>query len=436
MNVGKSIAAARAGSGLLRALKYRNYRLFFSGQAISLIGTWMQSTAMGWLVLRLTDSPWWVGAVAFAGQLPAFFVTPFGGLVADRWDRRRTLIVTQTLCMLQAFVLTLLLFTHSLNLGWIIGLTVFMGLVNAFDIPLRHAFVLDMVENREDLGNAIALNSSIFNAARLVGPSLAGFMIAHWKSEGICFFLNALSYLAVVAAFLAMRIKPSREVKFDGNVWEGLTEGFRYVYHCPPIRSVLLIVCLVCFIPFTVLLPVFAKNVLQGGAQMYGSLLAASGLGAFAGALYLASRRSHVGLGKLISVGSVVFGLGMVIISFAHVSIVSLVLSVLIGFGMMITMAASNTVLQTVADDDKRGRVMSFYTMSFMGTAPLGSLLGGYMAGAIGISVSYLIFGVCVIAGACVFALKVPLLTAQIRAASRTGGAAAKATESVVVSEE
>jgi len=376
----------------------------------------MQSTAMGWLVLRLTDSPFWVGMVAFASQLPAFFVTPFGGLAADRFDRRRMLILTQSLCMLQATLLTILFFTDSLNVAWILTLTVIIGLVNAFDIPIRHSFVLEMVETKDDLGNAIALNSSLFNGARLLGPALAGFLIDHWKREGTCFLVNAVSYIPVILAFWAMRSNGKHVKKFSGNLWEGLKEGFRYVSGVSPIRSILLLICLVCFVPFTVLLPVFAKDVLGGGAQTYGTLLGASGLGAFMGAIYLAARKNARGLGKVIAAGGFLFGLGMVLVAFTQLHSISLLLAVLVGYGMMISMAASNTLLQTMSDDDIRGRVMSFYTMSFMGTAPLGSLLGGYMANTMGISKCYLVFGLLSIAGTAIFAVKLPEFVAQIHA--------------------
>lgn len=405
---------------MVRALYYRNYRLFFMGQSVSVIGTWMQSTALGWLVVNLNpkNPGFWVGVVAFAGQLPAFFVTPFGGLVADRWNRRRMLILTQSLAMAQASLLAILFFTNQLNVGWIVGLTVFIGLVNAFDIPIRHSFVLEMVERKEDLGNAIALNSSVFNGARLVGPALAGLLIETWRNEGGCFLLNAVSYIAVVAAFVAMRIDKRAERKFDGHVLDGLKEGFRYVRGFAPIRAILLLLCLVCLIPFTVLLPVFVKTVLRAGPQVYGSMLGASGLGALAGAIFLASRPSARGLGKVIAAGAAIFGVGLILISFVQVRGLSLALAVVIGFGMMITMASSNTVLQTIADDDKRGRVMSFYTMSFMGTAPLGSLLGGFMADRIGISLTYLIFGISSILGAAVFAAKLPSLVRIARDAA------------------
>ncbi len=399
---------------LLRALKYKNYRLFFGGQAISLVGTWMQSTAMGWLVYRLTGSELLLGLVAFAGQVPAFFATPLGGLVADRWDRRRMLILTQSLCMAQACALTILYFMGCLSIPWILALTVFVGLVNAFDIPIRHSFVLEMIEKREDLGNAIALNSSLFNGARLLGPALAGLLI-QTRGEGICFLINALSFIAVVLAFWAMKTNSKRPKGFNGHVLEGLKEGFKYVAGNPPIRSILLILCLICFIPFTVLLPVFAKRVLQGGPHTYGFLLGASGLGALMGAIFLASRSDARGLVKIIALGGIIFGLGLVATSFVNNPLISLLLAVLIGFGMMVTMASSNTVLQTISDDDKRGRVMSFYTMTFMGTAPLGSLAGGWLAKSMGVPKTFLICGIACLVGSIIFAGKVPVLEKMVR---------------------
>jgi MFS family permease len=399
---------------LLRALQYKNYRLFFGGQAISLIGTWMQSTAMGWLVYRLTGSELLLGLVAFAGQVPAFLATPLGGLVADRWDRRRMLILTQSLCMAQACVLTILYFTGCLNIPWILALTAFVGLVNAFDIPIRHSFVPEMIEKREDLGNAIALNSSLFNGARLLGPALAGLLI-QIRGEGICFFINALSFIAVVLAFWAMKTNSNHPKSLNKNVLEGLKEGLKYVAGNPPIRSILLILCLICFIPFTVLLPVFAKLVLHGGPHTYGFLLGASGLGALMGAIFLASRSDARGLVKIIALGGIVFGLGLVAASFVSSPQISLLLAVFIGFGMMVTMAASNTVLQTISDDDKRGRVMSFYTMTFVGTAPLGSLAGGWFAKWKGVPDTYLLCGIACLIGAIIFAGKVPALEKMVR---------------------
>jgi MFS family permease len=399
---------------LLRALKHRNYRLFFFGQSVSLIGTWMQSIATGWLIYRLTGSAVLLGLVTFVGQIPAFLVAPAGGVIADRWNRHRLIILTQTLAMIQALLLTLLYFTHTLSIPILMVLVAFLGVVNGFDIPIRHSFLLETIDNKNDLTNAIALNSSVFNGARLIGPSIAGVLVAT-MGEGTCFLINGLSYLAVIAALLAMKINRKPRPKPNSHVLEGFKEGMRYSFGFPPIRAILLIVGLISLIPFSVLLPVFAKTILHGGPQTFGFLVGASGLGAFLGALFLASRPNADGLCRIITLGAIVFGLGLFVFSFSTVLWISMSLMVMIGFGVMVTMSSSNTVLQTIADDDKRGRVMSFYTMAFMGTAPLGSLLGGVLANRIGTPETYMISGLCCIAGAVVFAINAPNLTRFIQ---------------------
>ncbi len=394
---------------VLRALRYRNYRLFFSGQAISLIGTWMQSIATSWLVYQLTKSELLLGVFAFAGQVPAFFAAPFGGIVADRFRRHRALVITQVLSMLQAFALAFLYMTNRINVEWIIALTVFMGLINAFDIPIRQSFVLELIEDRQDLVNAIALNSSIFNGARLIGPSIAGIVIAAF-GEGTCFLINGVSYIAVIAALLAMKIPYEEIKKHNGHVLTGLKEGFNYTFGFPPLRSILLLLCLIGLVPFQVLMPVFANKILHGESHTYGFLIGFLGLGAFLGAIYLASRRNVKGMGKVIVLGGILFGIGIIAVSLTWILWLALLLMIIAGFGMMVSMAASNTMLQTIADDDKRGRVMSFYTMSFMGTAPLGSLLGGWMAQGIGVPNTYLLSGICCMLGSLWFASKLPHL--------------------------
>lgn len=398
----------RAGLAFpMRALRSRNFRLFFAGQSISLIGTWMQRIAMSWLVYRLTHSALLLGVAGFAGQIPTFLLAPFAGVLADRWNRHRTLIVTQTLAMLQAVVLWVLVLTGTVQVWHIIALAVMLGAINAFDMPVRQSFVVQMIEGKEDLGNAIALNSSMVNAARLLGPAAAGVLIAVF-GEGICFLLNALSYLAVIAALVAMRIAPVSERAANGRVLEGIKEGFSYVFGFEPIRYIILLLALVSLMgmPYQVLMPVFAKDVLGGGPHTLGFLMGASGLGALVGTVYLACRRSVRGLGSVIAVSAAVFGLGLIAFSFSHVVWFSMVLMFFTGLGMIVQMAASNTVLQTVVDDDKRGRVMSFYTMAFMGMAPFGSLLAGALAARIGAPNTLVVGGVFTIAGAIVFARK------------------------------
>ena len=400
---------------LMRALQHRNYRLFFAGQTLSLIGTWMQQIAMSWLVYRITGSAMLLGVVGFASQIPTFLLAPFAGVLADRWNKHRVLLWAQTLAMLQAIVLTVLVLGNMVQVWHIIVLSVFIGMVNAFDIPARQSFLIEMIERREDLGNAIALNSSMMNGTRLIGPSIAGILIAA-VGEGICFLLNALSYLAVIAALLAMRVKPKKEKGGSKSILHELREGISYAYHSAPIKAILMLIALVSLmgIPYTVLLPVFARDILHGEAHTYGFLMAAAGTGAFASALLLASRRTVLGLGKFIPIAAAVFGVAVAAFAFSRVLWLSLALLFVAGLGMMAQIASSNTILQTIVDDDKRGRVMSLFTMSFMGVAPFGSLLAGALADRIGVTYTLLAGGLVCIVGAAVFASKLRMLRDHI----------------------
>jgi len=407
----------KSGSAwLLRSFKYRNYRLFFGGQGISLTGTWLQNIAVSWLVYRLTNSALLLGVVGFAGQIPAFLVTPLAGVLVDRWNRHRILVVTQTLAMLQAFFLAFLVLTGHITVWQVITLAVFLGLVNAFDMPARQSFMVEIVERREDLGNAIALNSSMFNGARLLGPSVAGMLIAA-VGEGGCFLLNGVSYLAVIAALLAMKVAPKELVVKQSRMLQGLREGFVYAYGYAPIRLVLMLLALISLagMPYAVLMPVFAREILHGGAHTLGFLVGFSGVGALVGAVFLASRRSSGGLAKNIPVAAGVFGAGLIAFSQSRTLWLSLLLMLFTGFGMMVQMASSNTFIQTIVEDDKRGRVMSFYTMSFMGMIPFGSLLGGALASRIGAPATLLWGGITTILGAAVFTGKLPLLEEALR---------------------
>ncbi|MCX8037662.1 MAG: MFS transporter [Candidatus Sumerlaeia bacterium] len=392
---------------IFRALRYRNYRLFFIGQGISLVGTWMQAVAMSWLVYRLTGSALLLGVVGFASHIPTFLFSPIAGVLADRWDRRRMLIAAQAAAMGQALVLAALVFSGWIAAWQIIALGVVVGVVTAFDIPTRQSFVAEMVERKEDLGNAIALNSFLFNSARILGPSIGGILIAA-VGEGVCFLLNGLSYLGVIVALSAMRLE-RKSARQRRHVLTELKEGFAYAYRFPPVRSLLLLLGAMTLLaaPYSTLLPVFAKDVLQGGSHAQGFLMAAAGCGALAGAVFLASRRSVAGLGRVIVSGMMLIGIGQVVFSQSRVLPLSLLAMVAAGFGMMVMMASCNTILQTLVDDDKRGRVMSLYTMAFMGAGPTGSLLAGFLAahagapatvltgglgclGAMGISLRYL----------------------------------------------
>ncbi len=388
---------------VLRALRHRNFRLYFAGQSVSLVGTWLQQTAMGWLVYRLTDSAFLLGVVGFTGMVPAFVFTPLAGVLADRFERRKLLILTQLLAMAQALTLGVLALSGVVAFWHIVPLSLFLGVVNALDAPARQAFVLDMIERREDLGNAIALNSSMFNGARLVGPSLAGMLIAA-VGEGLCFIINGLSYLAVVAALLVMHTRTSREARRTTSVVRDLREGVRYAARSEPIRALLLYASVVSLVgmPYLVLMPVFARDVLHGGPSTLGFLMACAGAGALVGALTLAARSTVVGLGRWIIRATCAFGAGLVSFGLSRSTWLSYALVVVAGFGMMVTMASSNTMLQTIADDDKRGRVMSLYTMAFMGMMPFGNLLCGALASKIGAPGTVVLCGsVCIaLAGA------------------------------------
>jgi MFS family permease len=402
---------------MLRALAHKNYRLFFTGQSISLIGTWMTRIATSWLVYRLTGSAFLLGIVGFAGQIPSFVLAPFAGVLVDRWNRHHLLVITQVLALLQSLAMALLTLTGVITTWHIILLSVFQGLINAFDMPARQAFVVEMVENREDLANAIALNSSMVNAARLIGPSLGGVVIAA-IGEGWCFMIDSLSYIAVIASLLVMTItsrmiQPIREA----SMFQQLREGWNYAARFAPIRNILLLIGLVSLVgmPYTVLMPVFADEVLRGGPNTLGLLMAASGVGALIGAMLLAARRSVLGLGKYIPLTAGAFGAGLIMFSFSRVIWLSLLLMVLTGLGFMVQMAVSNTILQTIVDEDKRGRVMSFYTMAFMGTAPFGSLLAGSVAERIGAPHTLLFGGIGCLLGSAWFATSLSELRRDVR---------------------
>jgi MFS family permease len=378
-----------------RALAHRNYRLFFAGQSISLIGTWLTRVATSWLVYRLTGSALTLGIVGFAGQFPTFVLAPVAGVWVDRWNRHRVLVVTQALAAIQSGLLAYLALRGIITVPHVIALSVFQGVINAIDMPARQSFVIDMIgSRREDLPNAIALNSSMFNGARLVGPSVAGMLIA-WVGEGWCFFIDAVSYLAVIASLLLMSVAIASRPPKETSVVREIRDGYRYVAGFTPIRSVLLLLALVSLLgfPYTVLMPVMAGRVLHGGPHTLGFLMAASGVGALSGALYLASRNTVLGLGRLIARSAAGFGFGLVLFSLSRNVWLSMALMVVCGLTMILMMAASNTVIQTLVDDDKRGRVMSFYAMAFFGTAPFGSLFAGSVATWIGVPRTILVGG-------------------------------------------
>jgi len=400
----------------LRALRHKNYRLFFTGQSLSLIGTWMQQVALGWLVYRLTDSAFLLGLVGFSSQIPTFILASVAGVLADRYNKHKILVATQTLAMLQAFILAFLTLTSTIQIWQILLLSLFSGLINAFDMPTRQSFVIDMVEDRNDLPNAIALNSSIFNAARLIGPTLAGFLITA-IGEGFCFLVNGISYLTVIVALLMMNITTHVNNQKNEKVLEGLKEGIKYAYNFKPIRALLLLIGLVSLtgMPYTILMPVFAKDILHGDAHTLGFLFGAVGSGALIGAVYLASRKSILGLGGWIAKATTIFSLGLLFFSFSRNIYLSVGLMLFTGFGMMMQMASTNTLLQTLVEDDKRGRVMSLYVMAFMGTAPFGSIMAGSLAGAIGAPYTVLSSGIICLIGAILFYKNLPSLRKHIR---------------------
>jgi MFS family permease len=413
-----------------RALRHRNFRLFFGGQTISLIGTWMTRIATSWLVYRLTGSALLLGTVSFAGQIPTFLFAPFAGVWVDRLDRRQVLVWTQTLAMIQSFLLAALTLSGHITIELILILSVMQGIINAFDMPGRQAFMVQMVGDRADLGNAIAINSSMVNVARLIGPSLAGMLIAA-TSEGWCFLIDGISYIAVIASLLMMRLNATAVRRTATSMLTELKAGWSYVAGFLPIRTILTLFAVVSLMgmPFVVLMPIFAAKVLNGGPHTLGFLMGAMGVGALISALSLAARKTVRGLIRMIPVAAAVFGLGLIGFGLSHAFWLSMLMVLVAGMGMMQGMAASNTIIQTLVDEDKRGRVMSYYTMAFMGMAPFGSLLAGTLAHAIpamplwfvgktplaGAQWTVILNGVVVVLGAAWFVTRLPALRRVVR---------------------
>ena len=412
----------------MKALTHRNFQLFFSGQLISLIGTWMQTVAQSWLVYRITKSSLLLGSVGFASQIPVFLVAPIGGMVADRVNRHRVVIATQTASMILAFILAALTLLNIVTVPEIFVLAALLGVVNAFDIPGRQSFLVDMV-GRDDLMNAIALNSSMFNGARVIGPAIAGILVAK-IGEGWCFFANGVSYIAVIIGLLLMKIECVRRSKSDSPL-EDIAEGFRWASQTGPIRMLLLLLGLVSLVgmPYTVLMPVFADHVLHGGASRVaeflhakdpgavrlGILMGATGVGALLGALTLALRSGVKGLGRLIVITCAGFGLSLIVFAASKNFWLSATLLIPVGFCIMLQMACSNTLIQTMVPDVLRGRVMSVYSMMFMGMAPFGALLGGALADRLGAPWTVAIGGAASIVGAALFGRKLPVFRGEAR---------------------
>jgi MFS family permease len=397
-----------------RALRHRNFQLFFGGQLISLIGTWMQSVAQSWLVYRITHSSLLLGSVGFAGQFPVFLAAPLGGIVADRYNRQRVVIGTQVASMLLAFALALLTLTHRVTVREIFWLAALLGVVNAFDIPGRQSFLVEMV-GKEDLINAIALNSSMFNGARIIGPAIAGLLVAK-IGEGWCFLVNAVSYIAVILGLFMMRVT-LRNQRPQGSPIAHVMEGFRFVQKTAPIRAILLLLGLVSLVamPYTVLMPIFADKILHGGARGLGILMGATGVGALLGALTLATRTGVYGLGRWITFSCGGFGISLIAFAVSRNFWLSTILLVPVGFCMMLQMSSSNTLIQSMVPDHLRGRVMSVYSMMFMGMAPFGALFGGAVADRLSAPIAVSIGGVAALGGAAIFGLRLPSLRVEAR---------------------
>jgi MFS family permease len=387
-----------------RALGHRNFRLFFVGQSISLIGTWMTRVATSWLVYRITKSALLLGVVGFAGQIPTFLLAPFAGVLVDRLNRRNMLVWTQVLAALQSLALAALTLAKVINIHEIIWLSALQGLINAFDMPGRQAFLSQMVEEKQDLSNAIALNSSMVNLARLIGPALAGFVIAAF-GEGYCFTIDGISYFAVIASLLMMRVTIPPAKRAVASMLDQLKEGWAYVANFAPVRTILTLFALISLMgmPFMVLMPIFAANVLHGGPHTLGFLLGASGVGALISAISLALRRTVRGLTTMIQISAALFGLGLICFGLSRNLALSMGLMLVVGFGMMQGLAASNTVIQTLVPEEMRGRVMSYYTAAFVGMAPFGSLLAGWLAHQVGAPHAVMITGAFCLAGSAWF---------------------------------
>ncbi len=396
-------------SGIFTIFNYRNYRLFFFGQGISFIGTMMQNTAQGWLIYRLTNSASMLGLVAFAGQIPAFFMAPIAGILSDRLERKKVILAADLVQMLQSMILAVLVLTGAVQPWHILVLAIMLGTANGFEMTTRHAIVPDIVRNKKDLGKAIAMNSAMFNIGRIVGPSIAGFIIACW-GEGACFAINAITYSAILYALAAIRLPKKIRPDKRTHPLEDLKEGYQYSFSFKPLRD---IIFLMGFISLTgasviVLMPMLAKNVLSGGPQTLGFLMGSIGVGALIGAYYLASRKTIPGLGRVIAWALLIFGAALCCLAFTSSTPVAMLLLVLTGIGVMLHMSASNTLIQTITEDRLRGRVLSFYIMAFSGFGPIGNLISGYAAKVFGIKITILAAGLLTLSGALAFLLILP----------------------------
>lgn len=393
------------------AFRSRNYRLFFAGQGLSLIGSWMTQVATVWLVYQLSASPWLLGIVGFTSQIPTLILLPFAGVLVDRWNRHQVIIWTQVFSMIQSLMLAVLALTGVVDIWHLIALSLFQGVINSFDAPARQAFVPEMIERKEDLANAIAINAAMFNGARLLGPAVAGVVLAT-VGAGVCFLIDGISYIAVIIALLAMKLQPIEIKPVRGNSLQRLKEGFVYAFGFPPIRAIILLLALVSFwgMQYTVLVPIFATKILNGGPDALGFLMAASGIGALFGAVYLSTRKSIVGIGKIIAYSPALMGMSIVGFAVSRIMWISLLMMLLSGVGFILQFASSNTFVQTIVEDDKRARVLSIYTMAFFGVIPFGNLFAGGLANYIGAPNTLIISGVICILGSIYFSRQLPSL--------------------------
>ena len=396
---------------MFRGLRYRNYRFYFLGQSVSLVGTWVQNIAMSWLVYRLTGSALLLGTVVFAQQIPSLFFTPFAGVLADRWNRRRVIIYMQILAMIAAFFLAWMVLTDRITVPWILIISALNGVILAFDSPFRHAFVPDIITEPEDLGNAIALNSSLYNLARFIGPPIGGFLIT-LVGEGWCFLINGLSFMGVIAGLLAINIGKISRKEHTGSILFQLMEGLRYSWHFRSLRYLLILLIFSSFfgLPFQALMPLFAADILKGDAQMLGFLTGSLGAGALTGALYLASRKTLMKIPKLTFYTAVIFSLGLAVFALSPYRVLSMLSLVVTGFGMIVHFNGTNTLLQSIADADKRGRIVSLYSLTFLGITPLGSLAAGAMADYLGVPHTVFAFSLVCITSALLFGRRVRLI--------------------------
>jgi len=404
---------------IFRSFKYRNYRLYFIGQGLSLTGTWMQRMALPWLVYRLTNSPFLLGFIGFITQIPTFILLPFCGVLSDKWNKYAILIITQILAMVQAFILTVLFYTNLIKIWHIIALGIFLGIVNAFELPSRQAFIVEIV-NKNDLQNAIALNSSLVNLTKLIGPFSAGILIS-LKDEGICFLINGISFLFVIISLVLMRIETHDRKEMDMEIFSGLKDGFRYIFDFKILKYTVLLlgwVSLIGFPSFSIL-PVFVKDILKSGPKTFGFLMASSAIGSFIGAIYMAGKKNIENLEKIIPLSTLIFGISLIFFSLTKNIYLSIFIIFISGLGMVIQMVSSNTILQTLVDDDKRGRVMSFHSMAFMGIIPFGNLLIGSMAEKSGAIMSFIISGFLSIIGGLLYLKKIFNLGKEYRTSKK-----------------